>query len=72
MEQLQFPFMLKRYDITTDSYVALTQEYVDMLEEVQQAYGRIRLAAQRYDSAVPVSELDMIHLDLRKRISVST
>lgn len=73
MQQLAFPFMVERYDITTDSKIPITQEYVDTLEEVQQAYGRVRLAIQQHhDGVISIDELDAIHSDLRKRISVPT
>lgn len=74
LEQLSFPFMFSRYDINSDRYIPLTQEYLDTLEEVHRAYGQVREAVRTTPESgwVSVAALDSIHAQLKYRISVST
>lgn len=71
LQQLAFPFMFSRYDIHSDSYIPLTQEYLDTLEAVHQAYGRVREAVRTTPEAgwVSVSVLEVIHDNLRNSLA---
>lgn len=73
MEQLELPFQY--YDIHSDSMLPLTQDHLDQLEQVRWAYGEVRRACKLVVDGgmetVPVTILDIIHDEFRRRLHVT-
>lgn len=71
MEQLEFDFMSRRYDIFSDSMVPITANDMNTLRQVYNAYGQVRMACMMTQQAVPKMMLEAIHRDLKARLVVT-
>jgi hypothetical protein len=67
-QQLAFIFMGDKYDIFTDTTRPMHTQDLAVLQEVYQAYGRVRQARALFGLTKLGNILDKIHEDLTERI----
>lgn len=74
MEQLEFSFVAKEYDILTDQFRPVTHERLAVLQQVYNAYGQVREArAMLGPNGIALTfALDAVHKELMRRIRDSS
>lgn len=74
MEQLEFEFVARRYDIFSDSVRPVTPADMQVLNQAYWAYGQVRKAASyaavEGKESLPLIVLQTIHDNLRARLNV--